>query len=200
MKRIKLILLALPVFVLLFSGCNKDDTATKYAAWKVKNDTYFTSMKDSTSYTLYTIPAERGGGSFYYKVTQAGGQTDSVSPQYYDFVVVNYRGKLIDGTVFDQTFTGNIIPPDSTATSAGFYVIAVIPGWIENLSQMKVGETRKFVLPQELAYGATLSGSILPYSVTTWEVVLVKIYRANPTQAPTLKSTKRNILKGFIRN
>lgn len=196
MKRIKLILLALPVFVLLFTSCNKNDAIGQYADWKVKNDNYFTSMKDSTAYTLYTIPENRGGGSFYYKVTQAG-QTDSISPQYYDFVVVNYRGKLIDGTVFDQTYSGNIIP---SATSAGFYVIEVIPGWIENLMQMKPGEIRKFVLPQDLAYGSTLSGRILPYSVTIWEVALVKIYRANPTLAPALKSTKRSMIKGFIRN
>ena len=198
MKRIKLTLLALPVFVLLLTSCNKkDDPAVQYADWKVKNDTYFTSMKDSTAYTLYTIPANRGGGSFYYKVTKAG-QTDSISPQYYDFVVVNYRGKLIDGTVFDQTYTGVSAPTDSTAHSAGFYVIALVPGWVENLLQMKPGEKRTFVLPQQLAYGSTGMGLIHPYSVTVWEVELVKVYRATKTSAPTLKSDKRSIVKGEV--
>ena len=101
---------------------------------------------------MYTIPAGSGGGSFYYKVINPG-DSNSVCPLYNDIVTVNYRGKTIDGTVFDETFSGINPPADSIASPSSFYLKGLIRGWIENLMQMKVGERRKIILPQELGYG-----------------------------------------------
>jgi len=75
--------------------------------------------------------------------------------------------------VFDQTYTGSVISTGTTPST--FYPKSLIPGWTQNLMQMKVGEIRTFVLPQELAYGTAGSGAIYPYSTTIWVVQLVSV-------------------------
>jgi len=174
MKRFNISFLSLIACLLLVSSCKPDGTNGIYADWINSNDTYFAAMKDSTGYTKFTVPTSRGGGSYYYKVITKG-DTLSASPQSNDEVTVQYRGRLLNGSIFDQSFSG-AIPPDTTALAATFFVHQVVAGWMENLQQMKVGEYRKIVLPQELGYGADGSyPAILPYSVTVWDVRLVKV-------------------------
>jgi len=173
MKPNQLIFLSLFLSLFLITSCKTEDPAGVYAAWKQQNDSYFSNMKDSSGYVLYNIPEYEGGGSFYYKITTPGDQ-GSVSPLYNSQVKVNYRGKLINQLVFDQTYTGLIPPMDSISAPRQFYANQLIRGWTENLMQMKVGETRTLVLPQQLGYGAAGAGmAIAPYSTTVWEVQLV---------------------------
>ena len=175
MKRNLFNILAVTAILALMTSCNKFDPLEAFGPWKTRNDTYFATYKDSTSYVLNTIPASSGGGSYYYKI-KVQGDPASVSPTANDQISVNYRGKMIDGTVFDQTFEGVALPDDGTAITKSFYVKGLIRGWQENMLQMKVGEIRTIVLPQELGYGSVgASPSVAPYSVTLWEVQLVKI-------------------------
>jgi FKBP-type peptidyl-prolyl cis-trans isomerase FklB len=141
-------------------------------AWKISNETYFANMKDSAGYVYDTIGGNYPASSYYYKITTPGIQ-NSISPVSGDQVTVNYRGQLVNGFVFDQTYTTAVI--DSTAIPRTFYDNVLIPGWTDNLLQMKVGEIRKIVLPQELAYGVKGQGSISPYSTTVWVVQLIKV-------------------------
>ena len=179
MKRITFNILSLTAVLVLITSCSSNDPAGAYADWKIKNDTYFTNYKDSTGYVLYTIPASSGGGSFYYKVSVAG-DPNSVSPSVDEQVLVNYRGKMINGVVFDQTYQGKILQGDTTAAPRVFYTKQLIRGWIENLKQMKNGEVRTIVLPQELGYGSVgVSHMISPYSTTIWVVQLVSFNHVN---------------------
>ena len=61
-------------------------------------------------------------------------------------VSVNYKGMLLDGTVFDST--------EAAGEPATLQVDRVIKGWTEALLAMKRGEKRRLVIPPELAYGA----------------------------------------------
>jgi len=179
MKRITFSILSLTAVLVLITSCSSNDPAGTYADWKIKNDTYFTNYKDSTGYVLYTIPASSGGGSFYYKVSVAG-DPGSVSPTVDEQVLVNYRGKMISGVVFDQTYQGKILQGDTTAVPRLFYPKQLIRGWMENLKQMKTGEIRTIVLPQELGYGsAGVSHMISPYSTTIWVIQLVSFNHVN---------------------
>ncbi|MDE5749643.1 MAG: FKBP-type peptidyl-prolyl cis-trans isomerase, partial [Duncaniella sp.] len=56
--------------------------------------------------------------------------------------VVNYKGSLIDGTVFDQN-DGITFSPKN-----------VVPGFGEMLAQMKAGSHYVIMIPGNLAYGA----------------------------------------------
>jgi FKBP-type peptidyl-prolyl cis-trans isomerase FkpA len=64
------------------------------------------------------------------------------SPSLADVAVINYKGTLPDGKVFDQ------------ASSAVFPMQGVIPGFTKALEQMQAGGHYKVHIPAELAYGA----------------------------------------------
>jgi FKBP-type peptidyl-prolyl cis-trans isomerase len=92
-----------------------------------------------------------------------------------NLVVVNYRGTLADGTVFDSSYDrGQPIP---VLLGAG----QVIPGWDIGLVGMKVGEERRLVIPANLAYGpqgitSPTGEVIIPANATlTFDVELLQI-------------------------
>jgi FKBP-type peptidyl-prolyl cis-trans isomerase FklB len=108
------------------------------------------------------------------KVTETGLQYEVVSegtgasPSETDRVTVHYTGMLIDGTVFDSSV--------QRGQPATFPVNGVIPGWVEALQMMKVGDKWKLFIPSELAYGARGAGdAIPPNAVLIFEVELLEI-------------------------
>ena len=82
-------------------------------------------------------------------------------------VKVNYRGKLIDGTEFESTYTRN----EPFVTNVG----GVIKGWTEALKMMPVGSKWELYIPQELAYGSRDMGQIKPFSALVFEIELLDI-------------------------
>jgi len=82
-------------------------------------------------------------------------------------VKVNYRGKLIDGTEFESTYTRN----EPFVTNVG----GAIKGWTEALKMMPVGSKWELYIPQELAYGSRDMGQIKPFSALVFEIELLGI-------------------------
>ncbi len=84
-------------------------------------------------------------------------------------VRVNYRGTLLDGTVFDSSY--------ERGQPAEFPLGGVIAGWQEGLALMPVGARYRFWIPGELGYGAsgTPDGSIGPNAVLVFDVELLGI-------------------------
>ncbi len=80
---------------------------------------------------------------------------------------LNYEGKLEDGTVFDSTNK----KPRSMTIGTG----QLIKGWEEGLPGMRVGETRKLIIPPALGYGVNGSkqGKIPPNATLIFEVELL---------------------------
>jgi peptidylprolyl isomerase len=67
-----------------------------------------------------------------------------------DCLTVKYYGTLAtDGTLFDENFD------KPTALQLKLGTGQVIPGWDQGLVGMKVGGTRRIVIPPALGYGAT---------------------------------------------
>ena len=95
-----------------------------------------------------------------YTIISAGAE-EKVAPQ--DTVWVNYKGTLLDGTVFDQN--------DSTK----FVANRVIKGWTEALCLMPVGSKWELYIPYQLAYGERDMGTIKPYSALIFTVELLGI-------------------------
>ncbi len=100
-----------------------------------------------------------------------------VAAQSGDTIVVNYTGKLADGTVFDTTVGRGPLQP--FVLGAG----QVIPGWDQGLVGMKVGGTRTLIIPPQLAYGSQGVGPIPPNATLTFEVQLVSVTPATTTPA-----------------
>ena len=74
-------------------------------------------------------------------------------------VIVNYRGTLTNGKVFDQSYGRG---PLDFQLGAG----RVIQGWDEGVAGMKVGGKRKLVIPSKLAYGAAGQEPVIPPNAT----------------------------------
>lgn len=109
-----------------------------------------------------------------YKVIQEG---SGESPKLGDEVQVLYKGRLIDGTVFDSTEKRGNQP-------AKFKLGQVIPGWNEALQLMKKGAKYELYIPSNLAYGERGSGAQIPGNSTLiFEVELVD-FAAAPTPPP----------------
>ena len=106
-----------------------------------------------------------------YKVLVKG---EGEVPQKTDKVLVNYEGRLIDGTVFDASKKHGDKP-------ASFRADQVIKGWTEALTMMPVGSKWQLYVPQELAYGERDMGNIKPYSTLIFDVELVGIDKPQTT-------------------
>ena len=91
-------------------------------------------------------------------------------PKATDKVKVDYVGKLIDGTEFDNSI--------KRGEPAIFGVNQVIPGWSEALQLMSVGSKFRLVIPSELAYGERGYPPVIePNSVLVFEVELHSIVK-----------------------
>jgi len=85
-------------------------------------------------------------------------------------VKVHYKGKMLDGTVFDDSSLRGQPLEFSAGTGK------VIQGWDETILDMKIGEKRLVVIPPELAYGDRGAGGVIPpNSFLIFEMELVGI-------------------------
>ena len=99
-----------------------------------------------------------------YKVLSEGtGKT----PRATDEVTVNYKGSLVDGSEFDNSY--------KRGAPANFRVDKVIRGWTEALQLMKQGSKWQLFIPPELGYGERGAGPVPPNSVLIFEVELISI-------------------------
>jgi FKBP-type peptidyl-prolyl cis-trans isomerase FklB len=93
-----------------------------------------------------------------------------------DEVTVQYRGKLLDGSEFDSTY--------SRGVPATFPVNGVIPGWQEALVLMKPGAKWRLFVPPELAYGASAKPGIPAESLLIFDVELVSVKSSGAPKSP----------------
>jgi FKBP-type peptidyl-prolyl cis-trans isomerase len=84
-------------------------------------------------------------------------------------VEVHYTGTLVDGTTFDSSRGRGTF---SFLLGSG----QVIQGWDEGVAGMKVGGTRKLVIPSDLAYGDSGVGGVIPGGATlNFDVELISV-------------------------
>jgi FKBP-type peptidyl-prolyl cis-trans isomerase FkpA len=87
--------------------------------------------------------------------------------------VVVYKGWLTNGTLFDQSRTGE----DGKLQAFSFQLGShnVIPGWEQTMAGMKVGGVRLLIIPPVSGYGATGQNGIPPNSVLIFQVQLAAV-------------------------
>lgn len=83
-----------------------------------------------------------------YIVLKAG---TGATPTAQSTVSTHYRGRLLDGTVFDSSYQGEA--PTAGDRTVSFPVGGVIKGWTEALQLMKTGGRWRLFIPSDLAYG-----------------------------------------------
>ncbi|MES2820816.1 MAG: FKBP-type peptidyl-prolyl cis-trans isomerase [Pseudomonadota bacterium] len=95
-------------------------------------------------------------------------KAEGAQPKATDVVTVHYEGKLTDGKVFDSSV--------ERGSPIDLPVNGVIPGWVEGLQLMHVGEKYKLYIPSELAYGAQSPSPAIPAnSVLVFDLELLAI-------------------------
>ena len=95
-----------------------------------------------------------------YKVIEPG--QGGPHPTATDVALVNYTGRLIDGTVFDASKQPAPMPLSS-----------VLPGFAEALKLMPKGAKYRFWLPAKIGYGDRANGPIPANSTLVFDVELL---------------------------
>lgn len=113
-------------------------------------------------------------GLQYEVITEGKG----AKPKPTDVVQVNYKGSLLDGTVFDDSAQhgGPAMMPLSQ----------VVPGWREGITLMPVGSKYRFWIPAALGFGeqGTPGGPIPPNATLVFEVELLGVAKGGQPPMP----------------
>ena len=89
-------------------------------------------------------------------------------PKATDTVRCHYEGTLVDGTVFDSSY--------SRGVPAEFGLQQVIAGWTEGVQLMSEGAKYRFYIPYHLGYGERgAGGAIPPYAALVFDVELLNV-------------------------
>jgi len=102
-------------------------------------------------------------GLQYEVITQGNGPKPAIT----DTVACNYRGRFLNGNVFDDSYARGI--------PAEFAVTGVIRGWTEVLQLMTVGSKYKVYVPYQLGYGGSDYRDIPGGSLLIFDVELLSI-------------------------
>jgi FKBP-type peptidyl-prolyl cis-trans isomerase FkpA len=107
------------------------------------------------------------------KVYTITASEETESPASGDVALVNYEGRLLDGTVFDsnQQVPFSLAGEDDPAPPPFFPTI--IPGLREGILTMQRGGTYRVVIPSEFAYGEASQGKIPANADLEFEIELV---------------------------
>ncbi len=107
------------------------------------------------------------------KTTASGLQYEVITegtgpkPSETDSVVCHYKGTLLDGSQFDNSY--------ERGQPVTFTVNGVIKGWTEALQLMPAGSKYKLYIPHQLAYGTNEVGTIPAGSLLVFEVELLEV-------------------------
>lgn len=109
---------------------------------------------------------EKDKNGIYYKVIREGTGNKCGARK---SVATEYKGYLVDGSVFDQSKGRG---PLEFQTGAG----QMIPGFDIMVQDMKLGEKRTVVIPSDLAYGDRGYPGVIPGGAyIAFDIELVKI-------------------------
>jgi hypothetical protein len=141
-------------------------TAEQYLAWNSKR----AGVQTTASGLQYQVLKE--------------GEGEHPTPS--DVALVNYAGKLRDGTIFDQQ------------QRAPIELSKVIPGWTEGLQHMSRGAKYRFWIPPALGYGDrdTGNGAIPANSVLEFDVELIDFIPAAVLQQQMQMQQMQQQLQG----
>lgn len=109
---------------------------------------------------------QTSSGLRYRLLRQGGGERAAKGRN----VKVHYEGQLVDGTVFDSSYTRK--KPIEFQLGVG----QVIPGWDEGIALLSVGDEAELVIPPQLAYGQRGAGGVIPpNAILRFRVELVSL-------------------------
>jgi FKBP-type peptidyl-prolyl cis-trans isomerase len=94
--------------------------------------------------------------------------------QLQDRVRVHYTGRLVDGTVFDDS--------RARGQPSDFPVNGLIPGWSAAMLALRAGAKATIYIPPHLGYGGVRAGKIPPFSGLIFEIEVIAVNPEPPTK------------------
>lgn len=190
MRFIKRTLLLLLPALLLLTSCSETEDAVVYDTWAIENQAYLAKIAaeagenatgDWKVFLAYGLDENRTWPADYYvycKVKQSGSEPGY--PSYNSVVSVNYSGRLINGTIFDETYTGELVPEKETPVE--LQLNACVQGFVTALQEMQRGDVWEIYIPSVLGYGSTVTGGIPAGSMLIFTVNLVDFVHYGETE------------------
>lgn len=145
---------------LVATGCSAKKT---YPLTPEGNTQYLTDNKSKPD--VVTL-----ADGLQYRVLAKGDGRGNTPTDGGDLLTVRYTGRLVDGTIFDQTKPG-----ETTQVQAA----DVLPGWMEALERMKEGDEWELVIPAKLGFGASGSGKVPPGATLIYDLTFVAMRRVD---------------------
>lgn len=167
------------VATVVISSCDTEDTWDDYKEWREANQAWLVEQTNLTN---------PDGTPFYTKISPAWYPQSGVLIHYFNdrsltagnlqplvnsTVDVKYIGRLYNNVAFDSSFT-------QTANGDSIFRTQptnTIVGWQIALTDMRVGDSARVIIPFMEAYGTQTSTSIPPFSNLSFDIKLVDIYR-----------------------
>ena len=197
MSRQILWLVALLVsFSIGLSSCAEDTpTSDPYANWQERNEHYIDSIAAVAETNAsgnwerilnYKLQNENIGtnlsdydvNQYVYMQVLEPAEAGGIAPLFTDSVSVYYRGELINGEVFDQSYTGDLntdVHVPVTMAMQASSTDGLIVGWVTALQQMKEGMRVRLYIPADLGYGKQEKTSIPASSTLIFDLKLEKV-------------------------
>ena len=195
-KQILWLVALLLTFSIGLSSCAEDTpTADPYENWQARNEHYIDSIaavaKTNASGNWerilnYKIQNENVGTSltdydvnqYVYMQVLEPAEPGGIAPVFTDSVSVYYRGELINGEVFDESYSGDLntdIHVPVTMAMQASSTDGLIVGWVTALQQMKEGMRVRLYIPSDLGYGKQEKTSIPANSTLIFDLKLEKV-------------------------
>lgn len=170
-------------------ACEETEGENEYANWRDRNDAFIDSVAVVAQanadncwkvFKAWNKPQDGAtlGATYntqdyvYVHVKEEGAGT--VAPLYTDSVSVSYRGTMINGYVFDETYLTEELNPE-IAGRVVLYLNSVVTGMTTALQYMHEGDVWTIYMPWSLAYEESANGSIPAYSDLIFEMYLAEI-------------------------
>ena len=131
---------------------------SKKEEYKLKNEQYLENLRTEKD-------VKKLAAGILYRVLETGQGT--VTPRLNSIVSVHYKGTLINGREFDNSWKRNC--PEA------FRLNEVIEGWQIALQRMHAGDRWIVYIPYTVGYGVRTSGPIPAFSTLIFEVQLLSI-------------------------
>ncbi len=179
MKNFKLFsILALMCAALV--ACSETEEVSEYENWPQRNVLYIDSVANVARANAdgkwqvllpYGLDSSKEWSNEYYvycheEVAGAG----TTSPNYNDTVQVNYKGELINGLLFDASYSGDFAQAYQPVKMS---LASTVMGFGTAVQHMVAGDKWKVFIPSNLGYGAATSGVIPGNSTLIFDIDLV---------------------------
>lgn len=131
---------------------------SKKSDYKLENEAFINNLNQDPE--VNRLPS-----GIYYKVIKEGESTQS--PKLNSIVNINYKGSLINGHVFDNSWNRGY--PEA------FRLNQLIEGWQLALPHMHIGDHWIIYIPFNYGYGTKRDGDIPGFSTLIFEIELLGI-------------------------